>query len=299
MLLDIGHSGQSASVQAAQKNAAEQEIIRISYPECRTSPLVFASPHSGRDYPSSFVGQSALSLEQLRRSEDAYIDELFSAAPAFGAPLVAACFPRVYLDPNRGSDELDPHLIQGLSGTGILSPSPRTEAGLGIIPRLGAEGRSIYKTRLSLSEARSRVEAFHKPYHEALEAELAEASEMFGVAILIDAHSMPSNGARGADMVLGDKHGVSCASAVTDLVESRFRDHGFQCVRNTPYAGGYSTEHYGRPLLKRHAIQIEVNRGLYLNETRVTRSGTFVSVQNRISRVIEALAGIDWVGELR
>ena len=298
MLLDKGHLGPMVSVPDTRRNADDREIVRISYPETRSTPLVFASPHSGRDYPPSFVRQSALSLEQLRHSEDAYIDALFAAAPEFGAPLVAACFPRVYLDPNRASDELDPHLIQGLSGVEVLSPSARTEAGLGIIPRLGAEGRSIYKSRLSLNEARSRVRALHKPYHDAVEAELATAGDMFGLAILIDAHSMPSNGARGADIVLGDKHGTSCASALTDLVEAMFRDQGFKCVRNIPYAGGYSTEQYGRPLLKRHAIQIEVNRGLYLNETRVTRSGTFDSVQNRISRVIEALAGVDWVNEL-
>lgn len=270
--------------------------VTVLRPARLTAPLVFASPHSGRDYPLDFLQDAALTLTQLRRSEDAYVDELFSSAPVHGAPLVLANFPRVFLDPNRSPDELDPRLLSETCDD-LATASPKTRAGLGIIPRLGAEGQPVYARRPSLADAQARISALYRPYHQALEAELAAAEARFGLALLIDAHSMPSRGQRDVDIVLGDRHGVSAAAHIVDRVEAAARNAGFRTARNIPYAGGHSTEHYGRPLLRRHAVQIEVNRALYLDEAEVTRSGTFDAARDRLTAFIADLCGHDWTAQ--
>ncbi|MEE2566500.1 N-formylglutamate amidohydrolase [Hyphobacterium marinum] len=278
--------------------AADDGPVSIRRPETLRAPLVFASPHSGRRYSDAFLQDTALSLVQLRRSEDAYIDELFSAAPACGAPMVRANFPRVYLDPNRAIDEIDPQLFIDAPRSGN-TPSPRTRAGLGVIPRIGAEGEPVYPHRLPISEATDRLDRLYRPYHEALEEELAAVTRAFGFVILIDAHSMPSRGNRHIDIVIGDRHGASAAPGIVDQVEAAARNSGFRTARNEPYAGGHSTEFYGRPLLNRHAVQIEVNRALYLNESDVTRSGTFETTRTRLTAFIADLCSRPWGVELR
>lgn len=296
MSLDAPRTAAQSPEPAADAPSAPA-VVSVRRPVRLLAPLVFASPHSGRGYDPAFLAQSALSLIQLRRSEDAYVDELIASAPAHGAPLLTALFPRVYLDPNRAEDELDPALIDGGLPEGV-EPSQRAAAGLGVAPRLGAEGRAIHRARLKLSEVRARIAECHAPYHAALEAEMRAAEAVFGCALLVDCHSMPSSGARGFDMVIGDRHGTSCAPAVTAEVETALRAAGFRTIRNTPYAGGYATQRHGRPQARRHAVQIEINRGLYLDEGRVTRSGTFAQTRARLDGVIAALVKADWLAIL-
>lgn len=267
------------------------EIVR---PVREISPVIFASPHSGRTYTDDFLAQSAMSLSNLRRSEDAYVDELMAAAPQAGATLVLAQFPRVFVDPNRSEDEIDPVLTGGRPDPLATIRSPRANAGLGIIPRLGADGMSIHRDVLKPDEVTRRIAQFHAPYHAALEKEVARILARFGHAIVIDMHSMPSISAPGLDAVIGDRHGISCAPAISDTVESALQREGLRTRRNVPYAGAFTTERYGRPALHRHAIQIEINRGLYLDEERVTRSGTFDALKTRLTGFIDTIVKTDW-----
>ncbi|MFT6773160.1 MAG: N-formylglutamate amidohydrolase [Paracoccaceae bacterium] len=270
--------------------------IHIHRPTGATGAAVFSSPHSGRLYPAAFVARSRLTPMALRRSEDAFVDDLFAAAPGFGAPLLRADAPRAYVDLNRGAEELDPALIEGVRAAGL---NPRLAAGLGVIPRVVAEGVAIYSGKLTLAEAQGRLDRHWRPYHHALGALLAEARSRLGIAVLIDCHSMPSDAARHApsvrggrpEIVLGDRYGVSCAPWLTRLAEQSFVDAGFRVIRNAPFAGGYITQRYGRPAIGIHALQIEIDRGLYLDEARLERSARFSQVQTALRPVIAALAG--------
>lgn len=288
-------STKRGSASGAAGAIAPVEVLR---PLRATSPVIIASPHSGRSYPESFLGDAALSLDLLRRSEDAYMDEIFAAAPASGLTLVLATFPRVFVDPNRASDELDPVLTGDRPDPLAKIRSPRAHAGLGVVPRLGADGLSIHARPLDRAEIARRIERFHAPYHAALEAEVARTVDRHGFAIVIDAHSMPSISAPGIDAVIGDRHGVSCAPGIAAAVEDCLHGQGFRTRRNAPYAGGYTTERYGQPEHARHAVQIEFNRGLYLEESTVARSGTFDSFKTRIDALIASLVAIDWVEKL-
>lgn len=238
----------------------------------RSSRFVFASPHSGRDYSPDFLAGSALPLALLRRSEDAYLDQLFEPVPRYGASLVAATFPRAFVDPNRARWELDPAMFDRNLPAEAGPVTARAAAGLGVVPRLAADGRAIYAGRVPLDEALERVRQYYDPYHAALRQEIAAVRSQFGEAIVIDCHSMPSGSARGADIVLGDRFGVSCAPGLVEHADQAFRRVGLGVVRNRPYAGGYTTEHYGRPETGIHVLQVEINRGLYLDESRVERS---------------------------
>ncbi|KPP81246.1 MAG: N-formylglutamate deformylase [Oceanicaulis sp. HLUCCA04] len=269
--------------------ACESSAIDVVRPEIRRCALVFASPHSGSDYPEAFLGRSALPLKILRRSEDAHIDVLFSAAPSLGAPLVRALFPRSYVDPNRAEYELDPVLfgarVHAISGR----VSQRASAGLGVIPRLAGDGCAIYGGMLPLEEAFDRLASCYRPYHQALAAELGAAYDQFGRSVLIDCHSMPAASARGADIVLGDRFGSSCSPDLTDQAEHIFRSLGFKVVRNRPYAGGFATEYYGQPAEGRHALQIEISRALYMDELTTEPHGGFASLKGRLEAFISAL----------
>ena len=244
--------------------------VRIHAPDARVSPFVFASPHSGRCYPPTFLDAAAVGLPLLRRSEDAYVDQLFAEAPALGAPLVEAMFPRAVVDPNRAADELDTCMFVDGPDASVVQASPRAAAGLGVVPRVAADGRPIHAGPLSFAEAQARLRRYYRPYHACLRRLIDETRDLFGVAYLIDCHSMPSASARGADIVLGDRFGASCSRELVQLAEAHFRALGFAVVRNRPYAGGYITEHYGQPLSGVHALQVEINRGLYLNEQLVS-----------------------------
>lgn len=266
--------------------------FRLDRPDRAAVPFVFASPHSGRAYPDALLAATRLDSITLRRSEDAFVDELVGAAPMLGAPLLAAQFPRALLDVNRGMAELDRAMFDGALNVKVDAPTPRVTAGLGVIPRIVRDGAEIYSRKLSTAEARARLDQLYKPYHAALSALLAETQQRFGAAVLIDCHSMPS-ALSVPDIVLGDRYGAAAAPALTARAESAFLREGFTIARNTPYAGGYSTVQYGRPASGRHALQIEINRSLYLDEDKIAKKPSFTTVQARLTRVMEYLTAID------
>jgi len=255
--------------------------IEILAPAEQRVPLVFSSPHSGRDYPAAFLAASKLDALAIRRSEDSFVDELFGHVPQLGAPLLRALFPRAFVDPNREPYELDPAMFTTPLPAFVNRRSPRVAAGLGTIARVVANGSEIYSGKLDFDEANERIERCYRPYHDALEDLIAHTRTMFGTCVLIDCHSMPSIGGpmendagrrRQVDFILGDAHGRSCARTLTLLVEDTLRGMGYSVVRNTPYSGGFITRNYGRPERGVHALQIEINRALYMDETSFERT---------------------------
>jgi N-formylglutamate amidohydrolase len=269
----------------------ENPPFRLDRPDRQTVPFAFASPHSGRSYPASLLARTRLDAVTLRRSEDAFVDELFAGAVALGAPLLAAQFPRAWLDVNRGSAELDAGMFDGALGVPVDAPTPRVAAGLGVIPRIVRDGAEIYRGKLDRGEADDRLERLYKPYHQALAGLIRETRARFGVAVLIDCHSMPS-ALSVPDIVLGDRYGASAAPALTARAENAFLREGFSVARNTPYAGGHTTVQYGRVASGCHALQIEINRALYLDEDRIAKRPSFESVRARLTRVLEHLTAI-------
>ena len=269
--------------------------VQVRRPALQAAPVIFASPHSGRSYSPDFLAAARLDPLSLRRSEDSFVDELFAAAPEYGAPLLAATFPRAFCDVNREAWELDPTMFADRLPGWVNTTSARVGAGLGTIARVVAPGEAIYRTKLPFAEAEWRVRTCWQPYHDALSALIDGTVAMFGFCLLIDCHSMPTNsqpsrsGARTADFVLGDAHGTACAPAVTVFVEKVLTDLGYVVRRNDPYAGGFITRHYGRPRQKVHALQIEIARGLYMDETRIERLADFAPVQRDITALIAAL----------
>ncbi|MEI7874577.1 MAG: N-formylglutamate amidohydrolase [Alphaproteobacteria bacterium] len=248
----------------------------LRLPERQTLPIVVASPHSGSNYPAEFLAQVAVPLAALRRAEDAFVEELFSAAPSLGMPLLAARFPRSYVDANREPYELDPAMFEGPLPRPLNHRTTRVAAGLGMIPRVAASGEAIYRGRVPAAMIEHRLETCWRPYHLALSSLVEQTYSRFGAALLIDAHSMPSSvsslGARErdsrVDIVLGDNHGESCAPELVEHAEHWLAGRGLRVLRNQPYAGGFTTQRYGRPGLARHALQIEINRALYMDEVR-------------------------------
>lgn len=267
-------------------------------PRRRSLPLVFSSPHSGDDYPADFLAASRLSALELRRSEDSFVDELFCAAPEEGAPLLRALFPRAYVDPNREPFELDQAMFADPLPTYANTRSPRVASGLGTIARIVASGAEIYRDKLSFDEASARIQRHYWPYHTTLRQLVDETRADFGFCILIDCHSMPSHGvavngqkvAGDLDVVLGDGHGQSCASAVIDCVEASLTAMGYRVGRNDPYSGGFVTRHYGRPSEGVHALQIEISRKLYMDEARIERSPELQRLKKDLRHLILALA---------
>ncbi len=276
---------------------ASELPYRLDRPARQTVPLVFASPHSGRSYPSAFVASARLDPLALRKSEDGFVDELFAAAAEHGAPLLAATFPRVFCDVNREPWELDPNMFEGPLPSWVNTASPRVGAGLGTIARVVASGEPVYRRKLSFAEAEDRIRRHWQPYHAALAALIAETRAEFGCCLLIDCHSMPTHPAQAAnppDFVLGDAHGTACAPRVTRGVETMLQALGYRVRRNDPYAGGYVTRHYGRPREGVHALQVEVARPLYMDEARIERLPGMAALQGDIARLIADLAGADW-----
>jgi len=274
----------------------------LSEPAAQTIPFVFNAPHAGAIYPASFLASSRLDAVALRRSEDAYVDELFAPVTELGAPLMAARFPRAYLDLNREPYELDSRMFDGRLPPFANTRSMRVAGGLGTIPRIVADGQEIYHSRLAVDEALHRIEWLYKPYHRVLRQLLRRTAELFGHAVLIDCHSMPSSsvtrddGSK-ADIVLGDRYGTSCASPLIDLVEAALRARGYTVTRNKPYAGGFITEHYGEPASGRHALQVEINRALYMDErSMVKRSGFAVLAEDLFGAFAQVVAELG--GEL-
>lgn len=259
-----------------------RKAIEVLAPSKLTSPVIFASPHSGRDYPRDLLRNTRLDQHSLRQSEDCYVDLLFDAAPSHGAPLLRALFPRAYVDVNRSRNELDPRMFSDGLPRSVDARSSRVLAGLGVVPRIVADGQDIYDRKLYYFDARRRLSACYDPYHEALARLIGEARAHFGCAVLIDCHSMPSAGGAplragdpSIDIVLGDRFGSSCAPSVTALAEDILVGMGFEVTRNAPYAGGFVAAHYGRPRAGVHVLQIEINRALYLNERKFARNEGF------------------------
>lgn len=278
----------------------DSTVLAVHAPARQTVPLVFASPHSGRAYPSAFVASSRLDPDTLRRSEDSFVDELFASAPRLGAPLIAALFPRAFCDPNREPYELDPAMFSGPLPEHANVRSPRVAAGLGTIARVVASGAEIYREKLPVAEAERRIADFYRPYHARLRSLVDETRRQFGFSLLVDCHSMPSvggpmdrdSGLSRVDVVLGDCFGAACAAVVTQTAEDTFRRLGYRVVRNTPYAGGFTTRHYGQPRHGSHALQIELNRALYMDEAAHAKTEGFARLAADLEAVMAALAGL-------
>ncbi|MCI4644819.1 MAG: N-formylglutamate amidohydrolase [Hyphomonadaceae bacterium] len=255
-------------------------------------PLIFASPHSGQYYPDTMRDALCVPLIDLQRTEDAYVDDLFAAAAGRGAGFLTARYARAFVDLNRDPLELDKRMFDGPPPRRCGMPGPRVEAGLGCIPRVGARGHTIYRTRLAPEEGEARLRDVHDRYHRHLSAELSRLHALHGMAYLIDCHSMPSRQPSRrplAEIVLGDRFGSSCCGRLTSLIEKRFRRLGYTVARNAPYAGGYTTLRYGRPQRGLHAIQIEIRRDLYMDELRVQRAAGFSQLAHDVSEVVADL----------
>jgi N-formylglutamate amidohydrolase len=271
--------------------------FKLTMPRERTTSVVFASPHSGRNYPWSFLSQSILNEHTIRSSEDAFVDDLFAAAPRFGAPLIAATAPRAFVDLNRSPDELDPALIEGIKAQ---STNPRVTSGLGVVPRVVANGRSIYSGKLSRSEIDDRLQTVWHPYHTRLQQLLSENVKTLGEAILVDCHSMPheaidvigiAGGVR-PDIVLGDRFGAAADSAVVEKIESAFASVGLKVARNAPFAGAYTAQHYGRPSRGQHVVQIEIDRSLYMDERKIRPNANYAEFKSLLTQIVAEIAGI-------
>ncbi|MEM9222510.1 MAG: N-formylglutamate amidohydrolase [Pseudomonadota bacterium] len=282
--------------------------FEVLAPSHQRAPFVFNAPHSGTVYRRDILRRSRLDRQTIRRSEDTFVDGLFAGVVELGAPLLKANFPRVYVDLNRAEDELDPEMFDGPIGRPVAADSARVAGGLGVIAKIVGERQDIYHSRLPAGEAGFRIDNFYRPYHAAL-ADLVDATlDRFGACVLIDCHSMPSGAVRvissasgsRPDVIIGDRFGTSCSPALTDALASRLRDEGFVVGRNRPYAGGHITEHYGRPPAV-HAVQLEINRALYMDETAYARKRSFSRLQNRLTAIcqgaIEDFNNIQWDGE--
>ncbi len=269
----------------------------LTLPARRTTPVVFSSPHSGRDYRRSFRRAAVLGQRALRSSEDAFIDLLFADAPRYGAPLLAATAPRAWLDLNRGPDELDPALIRGIRPG---RQNPRVTSGLGVIPRVVSGGREIYRGKLSRAEAEARLSGYWHPYHARLQGLLEESRALFGQAILVDCHSMPSEAIQTLcrhekqrpEIVLGDRYGAAADVGIVDRIEAAFAAAGLRVARNKPFAGAYIAQHYGRPSRQQHVVQIEIDRALYMNETALRPNNNFNNLKALLGPIIARITDL-------
>jgi N-formylglutamate amidohydrolase len=271
--------------------------FEVLEPPAWRAPFVFDAPHSGTHYPRELLRRTRLDRMTLRRSEDTFVDALFSDVVSLGAPLMRAHFPRVYLDVNREAGELDPTMFDGPLTLPVQKDSARVAGGLGVIARNVGEQAEIYAAPLPAEEAHMRLSRLYHPYHATLAGLVETAAARFGACALVDCHSMPSGAVRvdersGArpDVILGDRYGTSCAPQLTDELARLLRQRGFVVGRNRPYAGGYITERYGRPP-RLQAIQLEINRALYMNEATFTPTGGFDGLRAELTGVLSALIG--------
>jgi N-formylglutamate amidohydrolase len=266
------------------------------------APIIFNSPHSGSVYPYDFLSASRIDLPTLRRSEDSFMDELITDLSGRGFPTVRVNFPRSYVDVNREPYELDPRMFSGRLPSFANTRSMRVAGGLGTIPRVVGDGQEIYRERLSVDDALSRIEALYKPYHRALRRLINKVHQAFGTVVVVDCHSMPSIGVsrdepRRPDVVIGDRYGTSCAPLLPDTVESTMSRLGYSVGRNKPYAGGFITEHYGNPASGLHTVQLELNRAIYMDERRRERGPRFAQVATDFALLADALAAVS-LGDL-
>jgi N-formylglutamate amidohydrolase len=270
--------------------------FQITMPKWQSTPIVFSSPHSGRNYPTDFLQASVLDKTLIRSSEDAFVDDLIASAPDCGAPLICATFPRAYLDLNRNSDELDPALIEGVA---CHFHNPRVASGLGIIPRVVAQSRAIQRGKVPLAVAQERIVKAWLPYHIALRGLLDVTHWNFGKSLLLDFHSMPQNAlpiapdGHQVDIVLGDRFGCAADETISDFIAACFEQMGLKVARNEPFSGAYITKTYGKPARNQHAVQIEINRALYMDEVSVTPKADFAAFRQLLADVILLLTQFD------
>jgi N-formylglutamate amidohydrolase len=271
--------------------------FEIVEPPVWRAPIIFNSPHSGTVYPAEFLNASRIDIAALRRSEDSFMDELIGGLADRGFPVMRVHFPRSYVDVNREPYELDPRMFTGRLPSFANTRSMRVAGGLGTIPRVVGDGQEIYRERLNVDDALTRIESLYKPYHRALRRLINKAYQTFGTAILVDCHSMPSIGIareepRRPDVVIGDRYGTSCAGLLTDVVEDTYHQLGYSIGRNKPYAGGFITEHYGNPASGLHAVQIELNRAIYMDERKRERTARFDQIAADFTALADALIDI-------
>lgn len=274
-----------------------QDAYTLIRPALRDTSVIFSSPHSGREYSAAFLAASGLDPLTLRSSEDAFVDQIFAAAPDAGAPLLAARMPRAYLDLNRASDELDPAVVEGVMRT---AHNPRVSSGLGVIPRVVANGRPIYSGKIRMDEAEARIARFWQPYHGALDTLLRESHASFGEAVLIDCHSMPHEaieahvrpGHPRPDVVIGDRFGAAAGRDVVEQIEAAFAAIGLRVARNAPFAGAYIAQAYGRPSRRQHVVQIEIDRALYMDEERIAPRPDIAAFLEMMAKVTADIAAI-------
>ncbi len=273
----------------------------LKTPADQTIPFVYTSPHSGTAYLREFLVLSKLDVRTLRRSEDAFVDELFGAASELGAPLLSAVVPRSFLDLNREPLELDPEMFEDPLPDHANTTSHRVNGGLGTIARIVSNGAEIYRARLRYREAERRIALIYMPYHRRLRALIDDTRARFGCAIVVDCHSMPSvggpldqdSGRQRADVILGDRFGRSCSPVIMTTAERTLRELGYRVFRNNPYAGGFTTQHYGRPAEAVHTLQVELNRALYMDENRIERTPLMPRVKGDMTTLMQALADVD------
>ena len=278
-------------------NGEQSPPFEVLEPTEWRAPIIFNSPHSGSVYPYDFLNASRIDLATLRRSEDSFMDELISDLSSRGFPVVRVNFPRSYVDVNREPYELDPRMFAGRLPSFANTRSMRVAGGLGTIPRVVGDGQEIYRERLCVDDALSRIEALYKPYHRALRRLINKVHQTFGSVVVVDCHSMPSIGVsrdepRRPDVVIGDRYGTSCAPLLPDMVENTMSRLGYSVGRNKPYAGGFITEHYGNPASGLHAIQLELNRAIYMDERRREKGPRFAQVAADFAALADALATV-------
>jgi len=273
------------------------DAFRLIRPARQDTAVIFSSPHSGRDYPEAFLASSALDAKVIRSSEDAFVEHLFDMAPQHGAALLAARLPRAFLDLNRAHDELDPGLIEDVVRG---AHNPRISSGLGVIPRVVAGGRAIYRGKIPLAEAEARIARYWHPYHTALRGLIRDTRAEFGEVIVIDCHSMPheaieAHGRPGQprpDEELGDRFGLATSAEVRGHDEAAPQRAGFRVARNAPFAGAYITQAYGRPSVLQHVVQVEIDRSLYMDEVKIEPSPGFAAFREMMADVVAEIARI-------
>ena len=286
----------------ATPRAQGPNAYTITLPANQSVPFVFSSPHSGRHYPDSFIEASVLDQLTLRASEDCFVEQLFSAVPSLGAPLVQAEYARAFLDVNREAWELDPKMFTDSMPDYVNVRSGRVAAGLGTIARVVASGTNIYNNPMPFAEAVHRVETVYKPFHAAVDGLVTKTQEKFGSSVLIDCHSMPSIGtsfgdmpirSKGAtaDFILGDRRGQSCAPELIAAVEEILQSYNYRVVRNDPYSGGYNTRQYCDRSKNQHTLQIEINRALYVNEETLEKIEHFEVLKDQLTEMARTLMG--------
>jgi len=277
--------------------------FEVLEPAAARGAVAFNSPHSGSVYPRAFLAAARLDLATLRRSEDCFVDELLIGVVGRGYPLMRAHFPRCFVDVNREPYELDPRMFDGRLPSFANTRSMRVAGGLGTVARVVGDAQEIYDQRIQVDDALRRIEGLYKHYHRALRRLVTRIHRDMGTAVLVDCHSMPSSaGPRDdrprADIVIGDRYGTSCVAVVADTIDKVLRERGYSVSRNKPYAGGFITEHYGNPAAGLHSVQLEVNRGLYMDERRFERSRTFATVARDLEMMADRLNDIA-LNELR